>query len=258
MKISIITPSYNQAPYLRQTMASILSQTGDFDLEWLVIDGGSTDGTVELLEGTSDPRLTWISEKDAGQADAVNKGLARADGDLIGWLNSDDLYTSGALAAVAAAFAEHPGIAWLAGRCAIIDEHNRVIRQSITRYKNEQLKRYSYRRLLVENPISQPAVFWRRAFGNHVGKLDVSLHHAMDYDLWLRMARRMDPFVLPQTLALFRIHPASKSGTQTAERFAEQYQVASRYFPDRGTRMRHWLNNQKIVWAYRALSLVRG
>ncbi len=256
MKISIITPSYNQSRYLRQTMHCVLSQAGDFDLEWLVIDGGSTDGTVELLRSCPDPRLKWISEKDNGQSDAVNKGLARATGDIIGWINSDDLYTSGALAAVARAFTQHPGIAWLAGRCAIIDGNNRVIRPGITRYKNNQLKRYGYRRLLIQNPFSQPAVFWRRGFGEGVGPLDVSLHHAMDYDLWLRMARRADPFLLPKTLALFRIHATSKSGTQTAERFAEQYHAAAPHIHDRRTRLAHWLNNQKIIWAYRALALM--
>jgi glycosyltransferase involved in cell wall biosynthesis len=233
IKFSIITPSFNQCRYLRQTMRSILSQAGDFQLEWIVMDGGSTDGTVELLRESalSDPRIVWTSEKDAGQSDALNKGLARAQGEIIGWLNSDDLYAPGTLAAVAEAFEQHSDAQWLAGRCGIVDEEGNRIRESITRYKNRLLDRYTYRRLLGgENPISQPAVFWRRSFGEQVGPLDVTLHHAMDYDLWLRMGRISRPLIPGRELSLFRIHSTSKSGTQTAERFAEQYAVARRYY----------------------------
>jgi glycosyltransferase involved in cell wall biosynthesis len=254
MKISIITPSYNQCTFLRQTMQSVLSQAGDFDLEWLVIDGASSDETINLLSSTSDPRLRWISEKDRGQADAINKGLALATGQIIGWLNSDDLYTPGALNLVAGTFRDRPGIAWLAGRCAIIDEAGNEIRHGITAYKNERLRHYTWRNLLRENPISQPAVFWRRSFGQSVGSLDTSLHHAMDYDLWLRMGMRCDPYILKRTLAQFRLHSSSKSGTETASRFAEQYEVAQRYFDgDRASHIAHWVNVQKIVWAYRVL-----
>jgi len=111
MRISIITPSFNQRAFLEQTAQSVLGQIGNFELEWIVVDGGSTDGTVEFLGGLNDPRLRWISERDAGQSDAVNKGMQRANGDVIGWLNSDDLYTSGALANVAMAFID-PQIQW--------------------------------------------------------------------------------------------------------------------------------------------------
>lgn len=256
MKFSIITPSFNQCSYLRRTMRSILGQQGAFDLEWIVMDGASTDGTVQLLRGASDPRIIWQSQKDAGQSDALNKGLHLATGDIIGWLNSDDLYTSDALSTVAGALLAHPSAQWVVGRCGIIDQDDRPIRPSITRYKNRLLDRYSRRRLLGgENPISQPAVFWRRSFGQAVGGLDASLHHAMDYDLWLRMSRQADPLILPHDLALFRIHPSSKSGTQTAQRFAEQYAVARRYFDgDSLVHLCHWFNVQKIIWGYRFIA----
>jgi glycosyltransferase involved in cell wall biosynthesis len=257
MKFSIITPSFNQVRFLRQTMQSILSQEGDFELQWIVMDGGSTDGSVELLmqSARSDPRIVWTSEKDAGQSDAINKGLSKADGQVIGWLNSDDLYAPRTLAAVADAFQQHPDAQWLAGRCGIIDQEGGRIRESITSYKNRLLERCTHRRLLGgENPISQPAVFWRRAFGQRVGPLDVTLHHAMDYDFWLRMSRISEPLILRRELSLFRIHATSKSGTQTAERFAEQYAVAGRYFAgDRTARAWHWFNRRKIVWGYRVV-----
>ncbi|HEX4125439.1 MAG TPA: glycosyltransferase family 2 protein [Tepidisphaeraceae bacterium] len=255
---TIITPSFNQAPYLGRTAASILGQAGDVALQWLVIDGGSTDGTIELLRSIADPRLSWISEPDRGQANAINKGLARAAGEFIGWVNSDDLLADGALSAVAAAFAENPAAQWLVGRCDIVDADDRPIRAAITRYKDRGLHKVSFRHLLRENPISQPAVFWRRSFGEGLGPLDESLHHVMDYDLWLRMARASKPMVLDRLLAHFRLHSASKSGQEDRGRFAEQYAVASRYFgADRWSRVVHICNVEKIVWSYRLLRLMK-
>ncbi len=257
MHFSIITPSFNQRAFLRQTADTVLSQTGDFELSWTVIDGGSTDGSVELLKSISDPRLRWTSEPDRGQADAVNKGLQLADGDLIGWLNSDDLYAPGALAAVAVAFAANPSAGWLVGQADIIDADGREIRSVVTRYKNRGLARYSRKSLLRENCISQPAVFWRRELGQRVGPLDITLHHAMDYDLWLRFAAIGDPIVLPKVLAHFRIHRQSKTGTQVRQRFAEDCAVAARHAgTDRMGLTLHRLNAEKIVWAYRLIRLL--
>ena len=257
MKFSIVTPAYNGMKYLPETGASILSQSGPFDLEWLVIDVGSTDGNVDYLRGLYDPRVRWVSEKDRGQSDAVNKGLAMAAGDVVGWLNADDLYTPGTLAAVAEAFDANPQKHWLVGRCDIVGPGGAEIRSSVTRYKDKLLRRYSYRGLLRENPISQPAVFWRRAFGTKVGPIDVSLDHAMDYDLWLRMGREGDPLLLDRLVAHFRLHDQSKSGTHTRERFREQDLVASRYFgDDRASRWVHRFHVEKIVWAYRVMGLL--
>jgi hypothetical protein len=182
--------------------------------------------------------------------------LAKATGDVIGWLNSDDLYTPGSLAAVSAAFAD-PQVMWVVGRYQIIDPIGNVIRSSVVRYKQRSLNRYSYRKLLRENFIAQPSVFWRREFGQRVGLLDQSLHHAMDYDLWLRMGKLCDPLIFPKVLSQFRLHPQSKSGRLTRERFNEDYQVALRYLDgDPISRWAHFLNNEKIVWAYRVMSMV--
>jgi glycosyltransferase involved in cell wall biosynthesis len=253
MRFSIITPSYNQRSYLAQTMRSVLSQAGEFEMTWHVIDGSSNDGTVEFLRSLNDPRVRWISEADRGQSDAINKGLRQADGNVIGWLNSDDLYTDRALAAVAVAFGD-PAVQWVVGRCDNIDQNGRVIRSAIANYKDRSLRRYTYRGLLRENFIAQPAVFWRRSFGERVGLLDESLHYTMDYDLWLRMGRLADPCVLDQVLAQFRLHPQSKSGRVNREQFDEGYRVACRYFDgDALSRVVHRVNVEKIVWAYRAM-----
>jgi glycosyltransferase involved in cell wall biosynthesis len=257
VKISVVTPSFNGLPYLREATRSILSQEGPFELEWVIVDGGSTDGTVAFSKELSDPRVRWSSEPDRGQAHALNKGLAVADGDVIGWLNTDDLYTPGALASVTEAFEGNPAAQWLVGRCEIIGPDGRVIREGVTRYKDRALRRYAYRSLLRENYLSQPAVFWRREFGRSVGPLDESLHYTMDYDLWLRMGRAAEPLVLDRILAQFRLHATSKTGRVNREQFDEQYRVACRYFAgDRVSRLVHRLNVEKIVWAYRAMRLV--
>jgi glycosyltransferase involved in cell wall biosynthesis len=257
VKISIVTPSYNGLRFLPRAAESILSQTGDFEWEWIVVDGGSVDGTVEYLKGANDPRLSWTSEPDRGQSDAINKGLARATGDVVAWLNTDDVYTPGALDAVSRAFTSNPRANWLVGRYEVIDESDRTIRSSVVRYKERSLRRYTYRALLRENFVSQPAVFWRRAFGAEVGPLDRSLHWTMDYDLWLRMGAKSDPLFLDQVLAQFRLHPQSKTGKVDRRQFDEQYAVARRYLGnDRTSRLIHRFNVEKIVLAYRVMRLL--
>jgi glycosyltransferase involved in cell wall biosynthesis len=259
MRLWIVTPSLNQASFLRQTIDSVLSQTGPFDLRHIVVDGGSTDGTLDLLRSVADPRLSWTSGPDAGQSDAVNKALAAVDvagsgaddADVIGWLNSDDLYRPGALACVAATFAD-PAVRWSVGRYRIVGDAGASIRPTIVRYKQRQLRRYSRGRLLRENFIPQPAVFWRASFGRSVGPLDVSLHYTMDYDLWLRLAKQAPPRVLDRVLAKFRLHAASKSGGVQREQFDEGLRVARRYGSGLDLAL-HRLNVEKIVWTYRLL-----
>lgn len=254
MKISIITPSFNQRGFIEKTLESILSQQGNFELELFVMDGGSTDGSVEVLRSINDTRLVWTSQADHGQSDAINRGLAQANGDVVAWLNSDDLYTPGALQAVHEAFSSHLSAQWLVAGCAIIDDEGRTIRPGITQYKWKRLKRYAYKKLLRENIINQPSVFWRREFGRRIGSLDESLHWTMDYDLWLRMGRACDPLILDRTTSQFRIHGSSKSGQVDRRQFDEQYRVASRYFAgDKSSQLIHRLNVEKIVWAYRVM-----
>jgi glycosyltransferase involved in cell wall biosynthesis len=255
--ISIVTPTFNQCDFLARTGRSILDQTSDFELEWIVLDDGSTDRTPQVIaELSSDPRLQSSRGENRGQCQVINEGMRRATGEIAAWLNSDDLYTPGTLATVAQAFAENPNAQWLIGRCDIIDTNDRPIRPAITNYKNSQLSRYTYRRLLRENFISQPAVFWRRSFWQQVGDLDESLYYTMDYDTWLRMGKISEPLILNQTLAQFRLHPKSKTGAVKREQFDEQYRVAQRYLgSDHLSRVIHRFNVEKIVWSYRALKI---
>jgi len=227
MKISIVTPVLNQAAFLERTIRSVLDQRGEFELEHLVVDGGSTDGTLEILRRYAD-RLRWLSEPDTGQSDAINKGLRLVNGDVLAWLNADDLYLPGALAHVAAEW-RHTSFAWAFGNCRIINAADVEIRRGITAYKIWQSRGYSYRRLLRRNFIPQPAVFFSRAAYEQVGELDRDLTYAMDYDYWLRLGRRWCPRYVDHFLAAFRWHPRSKTGAAYRAAAWETFQVARRH-----------------------------
>jgi glycosyltransferase involved in cell wall biosynthesis len=256
MRLTIVTPSYNQAPFIERTITSILDQ-GYPDLEYLVMDGGSTDGTVDILTRYAD-RLTWVSEPDNGQSDAINKGLRKATGDVVAFLNSDDTYAPGALASVARYFEENPAMQWVYGKCRIIDEHDREIRRPITLYKNLLLRSYSYRKLLAENFISQPATFWRRDLHAEIGYLNEDEHYVMDYEFWLRLGRRYPAGVIPNYLANFRMYDASKSGSLSNPQFQDELRVAKAFSDgDRLAILAHEFNCRKIVWTYRLMATAK-
>jgi glycosyltransferase involved in cell wall biosynthesis len=257
LKISVVTPSFNQARYLGRTLDSVLGQEGDFELEPLVIDGGSTDGSLEIIRSYGG-RIRWVSESDQGQADAINKGLALATGEVVCWLNSDDVFLPVSLAAVAKVFAAEPETQWLYGRVVIIDEADREIRRWITAYKNRRMRPWSYRRLLAENWISQMGVFWRRSAGEQIGPLRKDLHWCMDYDYWLRLGARWPGRFVDRDLAAFRWYPTTKSGAGFAGQFWEEYRVARSHAGGRRLPVAmHYLYTLRTIAMYRAMQLWR-
>jgi glycosyltransferase involved in cell wall biosynthesis len=257
MKISLVTPSFNQAHFIARTIDSVLAQRGDFELEYRVIDGGSTDGTLDVLRDYGS-RVTWISEADRGQVDAINKGLAAATGDVVGWLNSDDVLMPGALARVASAFEAQPAREWIHGRCVIIDEHDRVVRRWISAYKHFRARRHTFENLLTENYISQMTAFWRRSAHAEIGYLDPSIRYAFDYDLFVKLAARGEPVYLDEPVACFRWYETSKSGGGFAVQMRETNEIAARY-PESNpwTKVRALAKRAGIVTIYRALGLAR-
>lgn len=257
MKITIVTPSFNQGHYIEDTIKSVLNQQGDFDLEYFVIDGGSTDNTLEILKKYED-KLTWVSESDNGQTHAINKGLKNATGDIVAYINSDDLYVSGAFQNVVNFFQKYPEKNWAYGKCRIINEQGKEIRKWITTYKNLLLKRYSYNKLLTENFVSQPATFWRRNLLDEIGYLDEDHHLVMDYEYWLRIGNKYDAGVISKYLAEFRWYTDSKSGTQFKNQFKEELEMATKYAGKKKWTVRmHKFNYWKITGIYSILKKLK-
>lgn len=255
LKISVVTPSLNQGEFLERTIRSVLEQEGDFELEYSILDGGSTDGTRDILARYAD-RVRVVIELDTGQANAINKGLRAATGEIVGWVNSDDLLLPGTLARVAQAFRRSPELLWLHGRCEIIDEDDRPIRRWLSAYKDFRCRRYTRDALLVENFVSQMTVFWRREVHERIGYLDESLRYTFDYDLWLRLAGLQDPLFLDERIAAFRWYTRSKSGADFEKQFTEDAAVFRRYAPPRGLLgLRKRARTLQIVSAYRLLRL---
>lgn len=249
--ISVITPSYNQGQFIGQTVESVLNQHYHM-LEYIVIDGASTDNTLSVLQPYAN-QLRLISELDRGQTDALNKGLQMATGEIVCWLNSDDYFLPGTLRAVGEFFTRHSDSCWLTGDCEIVNETGRTIQQPIRQYKRllRQLSPAAY--LGLTNAICQPATFWRRSVHTELGYLDESLRYTMDYDWWLRLSGLQRPAVLSQTLTAFRIHGASKGGSQFEKQFAEDYQTLCRHEPSRILRGLHQAHNKLITGVYKLI-----
>ena len=203
LTIAVVTPSYHQGAFIERTIQSVLSQQVA-GLDYFVADGGSKDQTVAILK-RYDGRVRWVSEKDRGQADAVNKGIARTRGAILGWLNSDDIYYPGALAAVLEYFEAHPRIDLVFGNANHIDENDHVLEPYSTEPWNEE-------RLREVCFLCQPAVFFRRSMVERHGGLNARLRYCMDYEYWLRLSQKgIKVGRLPQVLAGSRLHPATKT-----------------------------------------------
>jgi glycosyltransferase involved in cell wall biosynthesis len=254
-RITVVTPSLNSAPMIERTLQSVREQAYP-DVEHLVIDGGSTDGTLEILERAGGIR--FVSEPDKGLSDAVNKGIGMATGDVIGWLNADDLYLPGALRKVAAAFAANPDREWVTGLCPIIDADDREIRRFVTWYKRSFLRRYSFPLYLVQNFVCTPATFVRAKAFAEVGLFDKHYRYSMDYELFLRLGRRGPPVVIDDALACFRMVEGTLSMNNFRDQFVEHAKVARRHgqghFP---AVVANAVVSRLIVAVYRILELRR-
>lgn len=246
-EISIITPSFNQAQFIERTIESVLSQNYP-NFEYVIMDGGSTDGTAEILK-KYERRIIWRSEKDKGQAEAINKGLKLAKGEILAYLNSDDTHEPEALRLVADFFLKNPKTMWVFGKCRIIDENDQEVRRAITAYKNFWLRRYNYKTLLILNYISQPAVFWRRKAYGEIGEFNTKEFWELDYDYWLRLGKKYQPGFINKYLANFRVHKEAKTSIGT-KHFLEEVEVAKRYTKNPILIGLHYLNFLTIVLGY--------
>jgi glycosyltransferase involved in cell wall biosynthesis len=205
-RVSIVTPSFNQSAYLERTMRSVLGQ--DYpDVEYIVIDGASNDGSVDIIKKYSPRLMYWCSEKDAGQADAINKGMRHAKGEIVAWLNSDDYYLSGAIKSAVAAFESNPQAVMVYGDMLAVDQTGQTVNH------------LCYRQLTLEDLlcfqiIGQPAVFMRRTVFEKAGGLDVSFHYMLDHQLWLKIAAQGPMVHVSQIWSAARFHPGAKNRAQ--------------------------------------------
>jgi glycosyltransferase involved in cell wall biosynthesis len=249
--ISVIIPSFNQGAFIAQTIDSILQQSYK-QVEILVIDGGSTDQTLDILRSYGD-QIFWLSEPDRGQAHAINKGLAMAKGDVIAYLNSDDYYLDGTLEKVASVLTSGTEERWLTGDYLIVDEQGKNIQSFVVAYKRFFRRRLSFNVLSVLNPIVQPSTFMTRSMTDATGTFNEELHYTMDYDYWLRAIRIEKPVILQDRLAAFRVHKASKGGSQYNAQFAEELAVARKYTINKWLVFLHTFHNECIKSIYRKM-----
>ena len=203
-RVSIVTPSYNQGRFLEKTILSVLNQ--DYpNLEYIIIDGGSTDGSADIIQKYANRLAYWVSEPDAGQADAINKGWRISHGEILAYLNSDDTYEPQAVRAAVKIFQAHPEVCLVYGNMNLIDEQGNVIRQFHA--PDFDLRTFVGNSCYVR----QPTVFIRRAALEAVGMLDTSLKYAMDYDLFIRICARFPVYRISRVMANFRYHTLSKT-----------------------------------------------
>lgn len=236
MKVSIVTPSYNQGQFLARTLQSVAIQTGA-EIEHVVFDGGSTDSTVQVLEAANPP-VRWVSRKDRGQTDAVNQGIHATDGEIIGWLNSDDVYYPGAVKKVVDFFSANPGVDVVYGMADHID----LVDHAFESYPSQP---WNFEKLKESCFICQPALFFRRRVVENIGVLDESLHFCMDYEYWLRLGKAGVRFAyLQEKLAGSRLYADNKTLGSRAKVHREINDMFRKLFgkvPDR------WLFNYAHV-----------
>ena len=253
--ISIVTPSLNAAGTIGRALSSVSSQ-GYPNVEQIVIDGGSDDNTAAVVAQHAGVR--FISGPDEGLSDAVNKGFALASGELVGWLNADDWYLPGALEAVAQAAQRSPQAEWFTGGCQIVDGDGAEIRRFVTAYKKLFLRHYSFPLYLTQNFISCPATFVRAEALREVGPLSLNYRYSMDYDLFLRLARRGDPVVIDVDLAAFAMAEGTISMTGFEGQFIEHASQARAHGAGHPLAVAaNSVVSRAIVLCYRVLRAVR-
>jgi glycosyltransferase involved in cell wall biosynthesis len=225
-RVSVVTPSYNQGQFIEQTIRSVLLQ-GYPNLEYIVIDGGSTDASVEVIRKYERHLAYWVSERDRGQSHAINKGFARATGEIMCWLNSDDFYLPGTLRAVAETLANGAGAYAVVGHCVQVYADGSPPTVGVGKFEGltrllEFWKGYH---------MHQPSIFWRREVFERVGPLDERQHYIMDFDYWVRVARHFEFKNLDRELSCATYHEDAKTGDGFARYYEELRRHAPSYWP---------------------------
>jgi len=224
-KISIVTPSYNQGKFLERTILSILNQNYP-NLEYIIMDGGSNDNSVEIIRKYKKYITYWQSKKDSGQAAAIREGFAKSTGDLMAWLNSDDIYLPEVLFKVAKIFKKHPEIDFVFGNIYFINSNDDILEEI-------RLTKFYFSTLIYEGGnLQQPATFWTRRIYNQAGGIDPNYQFCMDFDFFCRVAEKDAKFFfIREPLAGFRIHKKAKSTLISYTGDLEHQKILKRYIP---------------------------
>lgn len=252
-KISVIIPSYNKVPYLKDTLRSIIDQEYP-NLEVIIQDGGSIDGSVKIIKEFANkyPKIfKWVSQKDNGQLEAINKGFKRATGDILTFINADDLYKNKALINVGMYFMKNPNTLWVTGYSEIVNEKRVVKSKLVTKYKNVLLNLNNYFLLLMVNYISQPSTFLSRRAYEKFGPFVGTKKYVMEYDLWLKLGKVQMPAVIKKNLSSFRLAIGNISLTSSNELLMIDNEIVSKYTNNKIILNLHYLHNfGRIAFSY--------
>ena len=242
-KVSIITPSYNQGQFLEASILSVLEQ--DYpNLEYIVVDGGSKDKSVEIIRKYQDRLTWWVSEKDKGHADALNKGFSRATGEILAWLNSDDIYFPSAVSEAVSILTSHPKVGMVYGDAELIDDSGITVGQFASKQTN-------YRQMLRGSVhIPQATTFFRADLWRQVGPLDLSLFFSFDYDLWVKFAKVSEILYVPKRWAKFRIHEAGKTIVNDDRCYPDMLRVLEREGGSWFSMLRLRMYARKIMYSW--------
>lgn len=251
MKISIITPTYNQSGYIEQTIKSVLNQNMP-NLEYIIVNDGSTDNTENIVQKYKH-KIIYISQNNSGQSCAINKGIQISSGDIIGYLNSDDILLPNALRNVLDFFENNPQSNWVTGDNIIIDKDGRETEILSTFYKRLLKLLPAYTMLRLVNYIIQPSTFWKRKLTNKIGLFDTDLIYTMDYDYWLRAIKWYKLDRINSPISAFRVHPQSKGGSQYKKQFNEEIHVIRKYTNNPFILYPHILHTKLIEKVYSIL-----
>lgn len=252
-KVSIVMPSYNQARFIESSIRSVLNQDYN-NIQLIIIDGGSTDGTIDVIKQYSSLIDYWVSEQDKGQSDALNNGFSVADGEIYGWLNSDDLYMPGAIAKAVAALSSNPEKKIVFGDWLSVDEHDRIIEYN---YAFD----FNVRHFIYEGfHLNAQASFWRRAVHKKWNGFRLDLYNTMDYQMLLEFGLNQgnSAFLrIPVALGCFRRYPGQKTGSGDLRRITKEHSLMADIYGYKdkfslmGKMKRVWYRGRRVLWLFR-------
>jgi glycosyltransferase involved in cell wall biosynthesis len=246
-KISIVVPSYNKAKFIELTLKSIFTQNYE-NLEVIIQDGGSTDGSVQIIKRFAKKYpIIWESKKDKGQLDAVNKGMRKATGEILTFINADDCYKPGALSAVSKAFTSSPNSLWFAGKGIVVNEKGKEIAKAVTWYKNLLLSLNSKFFLLVTNYLIQPSIFFTKTAYKKYGPFTGTSDFITEYNFWLKLGHVSMPTVINKDISKFRIEPNTKTKRMFKGLLFEDMKIVKKYTKNPIILILHELNNMGRV-----------